>query len=354
MNIEVRFLKGITLDIINQKNEIIEVITFGIYLQIKRPMFSILNALQSLRGKFDFIYTGDTSINLYINLQKAILEELFNKNIVTIERLLEPYTSIENYIEKSLPINFNNVKKFIQLEVLHAIDEFTRYLHPEVTEYINSSQNKTSFKGKNPSEKYTEAMEAYTSFMGSNDMFEEMLNTFKNSMGFEPDNLLDNRSFIPVIKSKRYSQLSEDIRYVSSYITQKKDFKIYEPDQLIFTKNKLKSKSYYSNSGILPLLWAEIKYAIENDIFARQCSCGKYFELTKKNMMKKICNRKCGYDQRKKKDRKNPNYDEITRLKQRKSRLRKRLLNSISETEKKKLKEMIDKLKKEIDALKQY
>lgn len=348
-------MEGITLDIVNRRHEIIEVITFGAFLQVKRPMFSILNALQSLRGKFDFIGAKNTDISLYINLQKVVIEELLESNINSFERLLEPYGyTVNDYIENSVPIDFDNVKRFVQLEVMLAIDEFTRYLHPEAIEYRDASQGTVRFKGKTPSEKYTEVMEGYTSFMGSSGLLDEMINTFKDSIGIRPDSLLDNETFIPTIKSKRYSQVSDDIRYISINMTRKKEFKAYEPDQLVYAKNKLKSKSYYSNNGIFPLLWAEIKFAIENDIFARQCICGKYFELKKNNMMKKYCNAKCRDEQRKKNDMKNPNYDELVRLKKRKSRLKKKLIECSEKMEKEKFQNMIIELQKEIDVLNQY
>ncbi|RPF47098.1 hypothetical protein EDD75_1370 [Thermodesulfitimonas autotrophica] len=55
------------------------------------------------------------------------------------------------------------------------------------------------------------------------------------------------------------------------------------------------ARVYTSNGGILPLCWAEVLYAAENNIFARPCEvCGRWFPLPKTQVgQQKFCSPSC-------------------------------------------------------------
>jgi hypothetical protein len=58
-------------------------------------------------------------------------------------------------------------------------------------------------------------------------------------------------------------------------------------------KEKSVPTKAYSAQGFLPLLWAEIRYFAENDIFARPCEvCGRWFTV-KNQRGQKYCSPEC-------------------------------------------------------------
>jgi len=65
--------------------------------------------------------------------------------------------------------------------------------------------------------------------------------------------------------------------------------------EYVYTEEKLIPVRLYSSATISPLAWAEILYAVENDILARPCSmCGNWFPLHKKQIgQQKFCSAKC-------------------------------------------------------------
>ena len=69
----------------------------------------------------------------------------------------------------------------------------------------------------------------------------------------------------------------------------------------IVHKNIL-SRSYISQSGLLPLAWAEILYCVENDLSIRQCpECGSLFYIKSNG---KYCSDRCKATVKKKQDNK--------------------------------------------------
>ncbi len=54
------------------------------------------------------------------------------------------------------------------------------------------------------------------------------------------------------------------------------------------------TECYISNQGFLPLVWAEILYAVRNDIFAQECPvCHRWFPITDGKYSSKYCSPKC-------------------------------------------------------------
>jgi|LSQX01.1.fsa_nt_gb hypothetical protein len=346
-------MANITLDIYKEKGEILEILTFDTHTPIRKPMFSLLNAFEAARDKFLPEPTYSLNDTAYVDCQRAVFVELLGDDIAAY--------LLDDYIEKEPPFNFLDVKKFLHREI-KAIEEFTRYLEPKAYAYAfideTGKMTETMFNGKAPSEKYSEAMRLFRSSDFSPDSFDEMVNILGNFLSTE--DILDDIVFIPAIKAKRYSQISDDIREVDiKPNTEEREgrdaYKHKGADRVVRvykTINRTISRCYYTSNGVFPLIWAEIKYAIENDIFARQCNCGKYFVL--KPMQRKTCSDKCRDEQRKKNEMRNPNYAEIIKLKQRKSRLKKKLIECKDKAEIEKFQNMIDKVQKEINALKQY
>lgn len=77
-------------------------------------------------------------------------------------------------------------------------------------------------------------------------------------------------------------------------------------DDLIITKEivqkNILSRSYISQSGLLPLAWAEILYCVENDLSIRQCpECGSLFYIKSNG---KYCSDRCKATVKKKQDNK--------------------------------------------------
>jgi hypothetical protein len=59
-------------------------------------------------------------------------------------------------------------------------------------------------------------------------------------------------------------------------------------------ERRIISESYTSYNGLLPLVWAEILYAVRYDIFARLCeTCTHWFPLEKGKYNQKFCGPKC-------------------------------------------------------------
>lgn len=328
-------MKTVTLDIIKIGESYRELITFNYNAQIERPMLSIVRALENLKEQYTSVNGKD---NLYSIFQIDLLKELLGTEYEAVSSLLEfTGNSINDFTEAEAPLKTENISEFIQFEI-NTIEEFLIYLFPGVPgeaksieenyEIILTESNEIQIipskeisimQGRTPSEKYTEIMGKYGSYLFSPELCDEMINTvYKN--GIPREALLQDRSFVPNLKSKRYSQLSDDIRKVehdNSKVTVTSD----EGKRIYVRGNKIKSRCYYSSAGILPLVWAEIKFAIENDIFIRRCpSCDNYFALAKNAMKKLYCNDKCRDKYRVQKDKQNPNYEQIQRLKMRKSR----------------------------------
>ncbi|OQA07908.1 MAG: hypothetical protein BWY65_01701 [Firmicutes bacterium ADurb.Bin373] len=74
------------------------------------------------------------------------------------------------------------------------------------------------------------------------------------------------------------------------------------------TKRHVLSRLYSSRQGLLPLVWAEIMYAVEHDINAGFCEvCGSVFQLNVSN--KKVCSDECTRaKKRKRRDMLDPEY----------------------------------------------
>jgi hypothetical protein len=65
-------------------------------------------------------------------------------------------------------------------------------------------------------------------------------------------------------------------------------------------KETILSRSYVSQSGLLPLAWAEILYCVENDLVIRTCGeCGSLFHV---NGNGKYCSDICKKEAKKKQD----------------------------------------------------
>lgn len=336
-------MKTITLDIIKTGDTYKELITFGGYAQIERPMFSVLTALESLQGKFDLDNANDI-IDLYVKFQESMLKSLFANDESGITSVLMLYgEDVSDYIESSTPLSVSSVKKCILFEISTIEDEFLPYLFPG-TDKVMTNGVVEEFKSRTPSEKYTQAMAYSDSYDNSSELLENMIKIIYGGL-IPSEALFQDRSFIPALKSIRYSQLSDDIRSVDieskERSTERPDaYHLKDADIFKYSYKRDKrviSRCYYSSSGILPLLWAEIKFAIENDIFISKCPCGKYFIQNKSNNQV-YCNAKCRDRQRKIKDMQNPNYVEIQKLKVRKSRVK-------TKDEKDKIQVEIDKLK---------
>lgn len=110
-----------------------------------------------------------------------------------------------------------------------------------------------------------------------------------------------------------------------------------------YRENKCFSVLYTSQNGLLPLVWAEILYAVENDIYAKRCEiCGKIIPLPslKGKYNLKYCSDKCKRKAEKEANKRIANYKEIQRLRMRRSR-------ATTQEEKDRLTEEIEKLRGE-------
>lgn len=91
-----------------------------------------------------------------------------------------------------------------------------------------------------------------------------------------------------------------------------------------YNKNKFStSKCYTSSAGIMPLVWAEMKYAIENSIILKPCPvCDGMFVQNEIGRKSTYCSDKCKHEARLKrdKDRYGDSYNEYCREKVNKSR----------------------------------
>lgn len=110
-----------------------------------------------------------------------------------------------------------------------------------------------------------------------------------------------------------------------------------------YRENKHFSILYTSQNGLLPLVWAEIMYAVENDIYAKECEiCRKVIPLPslKGKYNLKYCSDKCKRKAEKEANKRIANYKEIQRLRMRRSR-------ATTQEEKDRLTEEIEKLRGE-------
>lgn len=305
-------MNTITLDIINKNGVLKEILTLGGH-QFHRPMFSLINTLEA-------VMRSKANIDNYSTLQKELFAKFLNDEIFVY--------LMDDYIGDAIADpNYLDEKYLMQLEIM-SIEQFTLWLEPKANEYEicdfnfsiekkpETKTHKYMFRGKKPSERYTEATEKA---------------------------LYDHP-----IKRIRYSQIGDDIRSVSMNLSEKS---INRPDAYkrkgadIHTYAKIEcakviSRYYYSENGILPLLWAELKYAIENDIHARQCACGLYFEL--KDPRTKWHSEQCKAEHRKKNDiAKFASIEDYRKA----QNLRKSKERAHSQVEKDNIQKMIDKLK---------
>lgn len=75
---------------------------------------------------------------------------------------------------------------------------------------------------------------------------------------------------------KQFSQL-----FISYEVEEKKKVDLKE-DVTFFWKKYVPARVYTTENGLLPLAWAEVLHAVENDIYARPCAvCGDWFPLQK-------------------------------------------------------------------------
>ncbi|MDD4438676.1 MAG: hypothetical protein PHS04_11670 [Tissierellia bacterium] len=67
-----------------------------------------------------------------------------------------------------------------------------------------------------------------------------------------------------------------------------------ERDNRYVTRKTVLSKLYTSRQGLLPLIWAEISFAVEHDIYAGFCEvCGSAFPYINHRFNKKVCSSEC-------------------------------------------------------------
>ncbi len=337
-------MSNITLDIYKSKGEMFEVLTFDTLVPIRKPMFSLLNVLESVCGKFLPESTYNPKDTAYADCQKAIFVKLFGDDILAY--------LMDDYIEKNPPIDFLNVRKYLQLEIM-AIEEFCDWLDPGATgyrfiDYETGKVRDCMFSGKTPSKRYTESMSTLGSNIGSPSLIDDMLNTLGCIISL--DVLLDNRSFIPIIKSKRYSQFSDDIRDINiiqdtTEQLRPEAYKVEKANKITYVHRVPKrtiSRCYYTSNGIFPLIWAEIKYAIENDINIRQCKCcKKFFEPTPRQ--KYTCD-ECRSSGRQRRKSDILKYGSIENCKKAES-LRQKKHRAVTEAEKEAIQQQIEALK---------
>ncbi|OPY58112.1 MAG: hypothetical protein A4E55_01197 [Pelotomaculum sp. PtaU1.Bin035] len=103
-------------------------------------------------------------------------------------------------------------------------------------------------------------------------------------------------------------------------------------------EKSITSEFYTSFNGLLPLAWAEIGYAVRNNIFINTCTvCYRKFPITNGKYNHKYCSERCSAEAEKRVNKQNTNYNKIKALQMRCKR-------SNSQEEK-------DRLTKEIEAL---
>lgn len=182
-------------------------------------------------------------------------------------------------------VNDNDIALSFWTEFEAVNEALTNWLVP-------SGKGQTGRKNrKSPTQRYAEVFEELPSPTELN-RFLSILDWYLKNNQIIEDDLVKNRLYIPLHESRkqRNTQFSSELVAVTTerrLVRCEKDDTDPDPDNARIINKTIKevkttAELFTSQNGLIPLVWAEILFAVRNDIFARRCLfCGDLFDLPK-------------------------------------------------------------------------
>jgi hypothetical protein len=235
----------------------------------------------------------------YKDISEPIIEYAAEIDLIYRTEVFEKFMSLDRFASAGI----THKEIFMRGHPLEQFVIETKELYLALKEWLLFSPNIK----KSPSERYCEAYQLMSSAKDlplpvSTETLPPFLSRMAQAVKGKEGRQLIALGILYEFKRWREDQLKQSLTGLG---TGKKVKRTREDD---YTGEKIKeivketilSRSYVSQSGLLPLAWAEILYCVENDLVIRTCGeCGSLFHV---NGNGKYCSDICKKEAKKKQD----------------------------------------------------